>query len=101
MSAFSNSDLQNYRSVKRNILLLRGVALIGINSQFKCGVQQQMKNDFKEYGREIFYHPEDRRIFVAKRNQWMDWPLNFANPYSYWVIIFIALFAILMGFIRI
>lgn len=43
MSAFSNSDLQNYRSVKRNILLLRGVALIGINSQFKCGVQQQMK----------------------------------------------------------
>lgn len=101
MSAFSNSDLQNYRSVKRNTLLLRGVALIGINSQFKCGVQQQMKNDFKEYVREFFYNPEDRRIFVAKRNQWMDWPLNFANPYSYWVIIFIALFAILMGFIRI
>lgn len=42
-----------------------------------------MNDDLNNYKRVIFYYStQDLRIFISKRNQWMGWILNFANPIS-------------------
>ena len=57
-----------------------------------------MKNDPDNYKWGIFYYnPQDSIVFVPKRSQWMGWTLNFANPYSYLIILGIIIFAVLMG----
>lgn len=59
-----------------------------------------MSDDLTNYKWGIFYYnPKDRRILVPKRNKWMGWTLNFGNPYSYFIVIFIVLIAIIMGYI--
>jgi uncharacterized membrane protein len=30
----------------------------------------------------FYYNSEDKRIFPPKRNPWMGWTINFANPIS-------------------
>ena len=57
-----------------------------------------MSDDLSNYKWGIFYfNPQDERVFVQKRNKWMGWTLNFANPYSYLVILGIIVFAVAMG----
>ena len=41
----------------------------------------------------FYYNKEDKRIFPPKRNKWMGWTINFANPIS------ILAFIILLAFI--
>ena len=60
-----------------------------------------MNEELKDYKWGIFYYnPKDRRIFVPKRNQWMGWTMNFAKPCSYFIIMSIVVFAIIMGYIQ-
>lgn len=57
-----------------------------------------MNEDLKNYKWGIFYcNPNDNRVFVPKRSKVLGWTLNFANPYSYLVILGIIIFALLMG----
>ena len=44
----------------------------------------------------IYYNPQDTRIFVPKRIEWMGITLNFGNPKSY---IALALMVLFFGFV--
>jgi len=58
----------------------------------------RMRNNPENYKWGIFYfNPQDSRFILPKKNQWLGWTLNFANPYSYLIIIGIITFAIIMG----
>ncbi len=58
----------------------------------------RMRNDPENYKWGIFYfNSKDPRMLVPKRNRMMGWTMNFANPYSYLIIIGIAVFAIFMS----
>jgi uncharacterized membrane protein len=66
--------------------------------QFDDDPLDRMRNDPENYKWGIFYfNPKDPRILVPKRNRMMGWTMNFANPYSYLIIIGIAVFAIFMS----
>jgi uncharacterized membrane protein len=55
-------------------------------------------NDPDNYKWGIFYfNPDDLRAVVPKRNRWMGWTLNFAQPLAWIIILAIAAFAIIMG----
>jgi uncharacterized membrane protein len=55
-------------------------------------------NDPENYKWGIFYfNPDDLRAIVPKRNRWMGWTLNFAQPLAWIIILAIAAFAIIMG----
>jgi len=60
--------------------------------------QELMRNDPNNIKLGIFYFcPQDSRIIVPKRIPAMGWTLNFANPYSWLIIMGIIAFAILLG----
>lgn len=42
----------------------------------------------------FYYNPKDKRIFPPKKNPWMGWTVNFANPKS--IIVFIIIFLLLI-----
>jgi len=66
--------------------------------QFDDDPFDRMRNDPENYKWGIFYfNPKDPRILVPKRNRLMGWTLNFANPYSYLILIGIAAIAVFMG----
>lgn len=44
---------------------------------------------------EFYFNKEDKRIFPPKRNKYLGWTINFANPKSY--IAFILLVLIIIG----
>jgi len=69
-----------------------------MNTQFEQNEQDRMRNDPENYKWGIFYfNPKDPRFILPKRNIGMGWTLNFANPYSYLVILGIIILAYLMG----
>jgi uncharacterized membrane protein len=45
----------------------------------------------------FYFNPDDSRIIVPKRNQWMGWTLNFANLWSYVILAAITGLAVLIG----
>lgn len=61
----------------------------------------RMINDPINYKWAIFYfNAKDSRILVPKYNKWMGWTFNFANIYSYLIIlgiIAVILITILLG----
>jgi uncharacterized membrane protein len=69
-----------------------------MKTQFEQDQLDRMRKDPENYKWGIFYfNSKDSRFFLPKRNQWMGWTVNFANPYSYLIIISFIIFAILMG----
>lgn len=44
----------------------------------------------------LYYNPNDERVFVPKKIEWMGVTLNFGNPKTYFVILIMILF---FGFI--
>ncbi len=69
-----------------------------MKTQFEQHESNEMRNNPDNYKWGIFYfNPKDYRVFVPKRNIGMGWTLNFANPYSYLIILGIITFAIIMG----
>jgi uncharacterized membrane protein len=69
-----------------------------MKTQFEQNEPDRMRNETGNYKWGIFYYnPRDSRCFVPKRNQWMGWTLNFANPYSWLTLLGIVLFAIVMA----
>jgi len=62
--------------------------------------QFDYQNDPDNYKWGIFYYnPRDKRIFLPKRIPFMGFTLNFANPYSY--LILLMLLGIIIFFSRI
>jgi uncharacterized membrane protein len=58
----------------------------------------RMRDDPDNYKLFVFYYNlKDTRVFVPKRFRRMGWTLNFANPYSYLILLGIAVFAFLMS----
>ena len=47
----------------------------------------------------FYYNPMDTRIILPKRAPWMGWTLNFANLWSYIIMISIIGIAILIGYL--
>ncbi len=57
----------------------------------------RMRNNPDNYKWGFFYsNPKDPRCLVPRKTG-IGWSPNFANPYSYLIIISIIIFAILMG----
>ena len=55
-------------------------------------------NDPDNYKWGIFYfNRDDLRAIVPKRNRWMGWTLNFAQPLAWVIILAIVAFAVLMS----
>jgi len=48
----------------------------------------------------FYFNRNDPRILVPKRNPSMGWTLNFASPYSYILLIAIALIIIFTKFLK-
>jgi uncharacterized membrane protein len=66
--------------------------------KFEDDEEESWRNDPENYKFGIFYfNPIDPRIFVPKRIKELGWTLNFANPFSWLIIIGIITFAILLG----
>ena len=66
--------------------------------RFEDNEEERWRNDPENYRWGIFYfNPKDSRIILPKRIKEMGWTLNFANPYSWLIIISIISFAILLG----
>jgi uncharacterized membrane protein len=66
--------------------------------KFEDDEEESWRNDPENYKFGIFYfNPNDPRIFVPKRIKELGWTLNFANPFSWLIIIGIITFAILLG----
>jgi uncharacterized membrane protein len=65
-----------------------------MNSKFtEKEEQDRMRRDPDNYKWGIFYfNPDDSRLFLPKRNPFLGYTLNFANSYSY--LILIAIFAL-------
>ncbi len=69
-----------------------------MKTQFEQHELDEMRNNPDNYKWGIFYfNPKDCRVVVPKRNIGMGWTLNFANPYSFLIILGIITFAIIMG----
>lgn len=45
----------------------------------------------------IYYNIEDKRIFPPKKNKYLGWTVNFANPLSILVLIIITISVILIS----
>ncbi|WP_447641655.1 MULTISPECIES: DUF5808 domain-containing protein [Chitinophagaceae] len=45
----------------------------------------------------FYYNKNDKRLFPRKRNPWMGWTVNFANPKS--ILVFLVLVAVLLGIV--
>ncbi len=55
-------------------------------------------DDPEHYKWGIFYfNPDDLRAVVPKRNRWMGWTLNFAQPLAWVIILAIVAFAVVMS----
>jgi uncharacterized membrane protein len=55
-------------------------------------------NDPDNYKWGFFYfNRDDLRAVVPKRNQWMGWTLNFAQPLAWVIILGIIAFAVIMS----
>jgi uncharacterized membrane protein len=55
-------------------------------------------NDPDNYKWGLFYfNPDDLRGVVPKRNRWMGWTLNFAQPLAWVIILGIIAFAVIMS----
>ncbi len=46
----------------------------------------------------FYFNPDDNRIIVPKRAQWMGWTMNFANLWSYVILGAFIIIAILIGY---
>jgi uncharacterized membrane protein len=46
----------------------------------------------------FYFNPDDPRIIVPKRAQWMGWTMNFANLWSYVILGLFIVAAILIGY---
>ena len=66
-------------------------------------VNQETKDkwheDSKNWKLAIFYfNPADKRILVPKKNKFLGWTLNFANVFSYLILVAIFLVLFLVKF---
>jgi uncharacterized membrane protein len=69
-----------------------------MKSNFNENNEDKMLNDPDNYKWGIFYfNPDDGRTIVPKRNRWMGFTLNFANPFSYFIILGFILLAVFIG----
>ncbi|MGZ3904957.1 MAG: DUF5808 domain-containing protein [Bacteroidia bacterium] len=60
----------------------------------------QLENDPSKWKFGVFYfNKDDKRIFPPKRNPYLGWTINFANPYSILVVGLILFLIVLIGFL--
>lgn len=45
----------------------------------------------------FYYNKDDKRLFPPKRNKFLGWTVNFANPYSILAMILIIILLALVG----
>ncbi|MDV7698724.1 DUF5808 domain-containing protein [Chryseobacterium soli] len=45
----------------------------------------------------FYYNKDDKRLFPPKRNKFLGWTVNFANPYSILAMILIIILLALIG----
>jgi uncharacterized membrane protein len=58
----------------------------------------RMRRDPDNYILWIFYfNPNDPRLFLPKRNPYMGFTLNFANPYSYFILCLLFAFGLFLA----
>ncbi len=58
--------------------------------------RKEMKPEHYKCGL-FYFNPDDPRIIVPKRAQWMGWTMNFANLWSYVILGLIIVVAVLVG----
>ena len=52
-------------------------------------------NNYKWYI--IYFNPRDTRVIVPKRKKNIAWTLNFANPYSWMIVLAVILFIYILN----
>ncbi len=68
-----------------------------MKTNFEQNELDRMRNDPGNYKWGFFYtNPKDPRCFVPRKTG-TGWSLNFANPYSFLIIVGIIIFAIFIG----
>jgi uncharacterized membrane protein len=45
----------------------------------------------------LYYNKKDKRLFPPKRNNWMGWTVNFANPFS--ILAFLGILVLICALI--
>ncbi|WP_034714812.1 DUF5808 domain-containing protein [Chryseobacterium soli] len=45
----------------------------------------------------FYYNKDDKRLFPPKRNKFLGWTVNFANPYSILAMILVIILLVLVG----
>jgi len=45
----------------------------------------------------FYYNKDDKRLFPPKRNKFLGWTVNFANPYSILAMILVVILLLLVG----
>jgi uncharacterized membrane protein len=72
-----------------------------MKSRYNPDKFNRMEVNPEHYKWGIFYfNPEDTRVILPKRNQWMGWTLNFANLWSYVILAAIIGVAIFIGYLQ-
>lgn len=69
-----------------------------MRSQYEQNELDEMRKNPDNYKWGIFYfNPNDPRCIIPRRNIALGVSLNFANPYSYLIILGFIAFAVIMG----
>jgi len=70
-----------------------------MKSKFKPDNLMRAEKNPEHYKWGIFYfNPDDPRVIVPKRAQWMGWTMNFANLWCYVILGAFIIIAILIGY---
>ena len=70
-----------------------------MKSKFKPDNFTRPETNPEHYKWGIFYfNPQDTRIILPKRNQWMGWTLNFANLWTYVIFGTFIIIAMIVAF---
>jgi uncharacterized membrane protein len=70
-----------------------------MKAKFKPDNLTRPEKNPEHYKWGIFYfNPDDTRIILPKRNEWMGWTLNFANLWSYVILGTFIVIAVLINY---
>ncbi len=78
---------------------MNSTKILNMKTQYEENELYNMRNDPDNYKWGLFYYNKKDPGFLIPRKTGIGFSPNFANPYSYLVIIGIIIFAVVMGII--
>ena len=70
-----------------------------MRSKFNPGNFNRLEKNPEHYKWGLFYfNPDDPRVILPKRAQWMGWTMNFANPWLYVILGSFIIIALIVAY---